>query len=413
MTAIRLGLSAVVALLIFAPTLAQAQSTTQSSEFLRTIANAPELSAAAQRAAAAKERVAAAGRLPDPEIEGMQSRMNGPMGEAADMWEVSLMQPLPKRGERAADRQRSEAAYSMARAEYALMAGELAAETAMALAEASGAERRIQLLKTQLERLAAVLRALEVKLAAGSQGRMADRLTVQTRAASMQLMIEEESRMAADALTGARGRLGLAEDAPLPAFAAPTREEISIETSAPLLVAAARGDEADAMIKMAQASARPMTSVGVRFERERTSMGNEDTVGVAFSSEIPFRSHRYARAEVRAAEAERAAAKTEANAVKFRISSTLTRVDRAQQFAESARRLSGETLERLNAEYDAMIRSASVGGMGQSTVLETVELLEKATEAELQMIRAETAAQAARAELWRYVPVTQFPLPNS
>jgi hypothetical protein len=41
-------------------------------------------------------------------------------------------------------------------------------------------------------------------------------------------------------------------------------------------------------------------------------------------------------------------------------------------------------------------------------VLETVELLEKATDTELQIIRAETAVRVARAELWRYVPAGQF-----
>ena len=66
-----------------------------------------------------------------------------------------------------------------------------------------------------------------------------------------------------------------------------------------------------------------------------------------------------------------------------------------------------------NPLYDSMVRTASVGGMGQSTILEIVELLEKATETELQTIRADTAVQVARAELWRYMPVAQFQLPNS
>ena len=138
-------------------------------------------------------------------------------------------------------------------------------------------------------------------------------------------------------------------------------------------------------------------------------MGDENTVGLAFMTEIPFRSRRYARAEVKAAEAERAAAQTDATAARYRISSTITRVDRAERLAATARRLSQETLGRLNAEYDAMIRSAGVGGMNQtSTVLETVELLEKATDAELQVIRADTAVRTARAELWRYMPVAEF-----
>ena len=392
---------------------ALAGAETNSSEFLKAVSSAPALAAAAQRAAAAKERIAASGRLPDPEVEGMGSRMNGPMDEKSTMWEVNVRQPFPKKGERAADRERASAAFEMAKADYALMAGEMAADTAMALAEAQGAEARIRLLRTQTDRLSAVLRSLEVRLSAGSEGRIADRLTVQTRIASMELMIEEETRMAADALSEARGRLGLAPESPLPAFQAPLGTEVVPEEAAAIKLAEAKTQEANAMIKMARASANPMTSVGLRFERERTAMGNEDTIGIAFMSEIPWRSRRYARAEARAAESERDAARTDASAMRYRINAAITRLSRAEQLAATSRRLSAETLGRLNAEYDSMVRTASVGGMGQSTILEIVELLEKATETELQTIRADTAVQVARAELWRYMPVAQFQLPNS
>ena len=70
--------------------------------------------------------------------------------------------------------------------------------------------------------------------------------------------------------------------------------------------------------------------------------------------------------------------------------------------------VSAETRARLDAEYDAMVRSAGVGGSGESTVLQIVELLEKATDTELQIIRADTAVRTARAELWRYLPADQF-----
>jgi outer membrane protein, heavy metal efflux system len=377
-------------------------------DFLRTIADAPALTAASRRTSAARERVESAGRLPDPLVEGMSSRMVGPMDERSTMWEVNLRQPFPKRGERAADRERAHAGVAMAQADYALMAGEMAADTAMALAEAEGAEARIRILETQIGRLDAVLRSVEVRLASGTGGRIADRLTVQTRIATMQLMVEEERRMAADALSDARGRLGLQPETALPPFAAPTAADVRADEAAALRFAAARADEADAMVKMARASANPMTAVGLRFERERRAMGDGSTVGVAFMSEIPWRSRGYARAEVRAAEAERAAAQTDATAARYRISAALTRLSRAEQLADTARRLSAETLNRLNAEFDAMVRAAGAASMGESTVLQTVELLEKATDTELQVIRADTAVSIARAELWRYVPAEQF-----
>lgn len=400
-----------LSLLAALPAGSSAQSTTLPSEqadLLRAVANAPAVNAAARRTAAARERVDAAGRLADVEVEGMGSRMVGPMDERATMWEVNVRQPLPKRGERAADRERARAAVSMSEADYALMVGEMAADTAMAVAEADGAHARARLLETQVGRLDSVLRSIEARIASGG-GRLADRLTLQSRVASMQLMIEEERRMAGDALAEARGRLGLSPDAPLPAFAAPTAGDIKADEAPAVQLASARMDEATAMVKMARASANPMTSVGVRFENERRAMGDENTLGLAVMTEIPWRSRRYARAEVRAAEAERGAAQTDATAARYRISSALTRVDRAERLAATARRLSSETLSRLNAEFDAMIRTAGVGSsMGESTILQTVEILEKSTDTELQVIRADTAVRTARAELWRYMPASQF-----
>ena len=382
-------------------------------ELLQAVTEAPALTAASRRTAAARERINSSGRLADPEIEGMGSRMVGPMNERATIWEVNVRQPLPKRGARGAERDRARAAVLMSEADYALMAGEMAADTAMALAEAQGAEARILLLEAQIARLDPVLRSIESRLAT-TGGRIADRLTVQSRIAAMQLMIEEERRMAADALAEARGRLGLGPDAPLPAFAAPDVSEINPDDAALVLLAAARTTEANAMIKMAQASTNPMTSVGVRFEQERRAMGNDNTVGIALMTDLPFRSRRYARADVRAAEADRSAAETDATAARYRITAALTRVDRAERLAAVARRLSSETLSRLNAELDAMLSSASVGSgvMGESTVLQTVELLEMATDTDLQVIRSDTAVRTARAELWRHLPTNRFPNPN-
>ncbi len=382
--------------------------------FVRAVVDAPALTAATRRASAARARVDAAGRLPNPEVEGMASRMNGGMEERATTWEVTFRQPLPKRGERAAERERARAGIAMAEADYAVMAGEMAADTAMSLAEAEGAEARVRLLETQIRRLDAVLRSVEVRLGAGSRGRIADRLTVETRIASMQLMIEEERRMAADALALARSRLGLKDDAALPGYAAPTATEVRPDEAPVLRLAAARSEEASAMGKMARASINPMTAVGLRFERQESRMGGDaNAIGLAFMSEIPWRSRGYANAEVRAADAERAAAQTDGQAARYRIHAAITRVERSEKLAQTARRLSGDTLRRLTTEYDAAIGAAGVGGgMGESTVFQTVELLEKATDTELQVIRADTAVRTARAELWRYVPASHFPTPT-
>lgn len=392
---------------------AVATSPASGTSLLDAIARAPALEAARKRVDAARARTGSAGRLADPEVEAMGSRINaGTMGENRDMWEFNVRQPLPRRGERAADRDRAAAAVTLAQADYASTAADLAAEVAMSLAEADGADARARLLAAQLTRMDAVLQSIETRLAAGVTLRLADRLTVQSRVAALQLAQERAEREAADARAAASGRLGLADQAALPAFAAPAPTDINPADAAVIAVASARGVEADAMGRMARASAQPATAVGLRFERERSSMGNEDTVGLAFSSEIPFRGRRYARADVRAAEADRAAAQADARAARPRIAATLSRVERAERLAATARRLAGETERRLAAEHDALSRATSVSPGspmgGEAAVLHAVDILEKSTDTQIQIIEAETAARVARAELWRYAPVPQF-----
>ncbi len=377
-----------------------------AAQLVEALSRAPVLEAARQRIEAARNRIDAAGRLADPEAEGVVSR--GPGNR--DMWELSVRQPLPKRGERAADRDRARAVVTVAEAEYAILAGELAADVAVSLAEADGAQARARVLEMQLGRFDSVLKSIEARLATSATVRFADRLAVQTRIAGMRLEIEEAGRAAQDALAESRGRLGLSSEAAAPTFAAPAVGEISATESAASIVALARAAEADAVAKIARTSAKPATSIGLRLERERGNMGSEDRVGFAFSSEIPWRGPGYARAEVRAAESERSAARAEGTGARFRLATAVSRVERADRLAETARRLGGETQARLDAQYDALVRAAGAGSAAgsESTVLIAVEIFEQAAATQIKVIEAATAAHVARAELWRHVPASRF-----
>lgn len=383
------------------------------TDLLRAVNGSPSLAAAAQRIQAARARTGSAGRLANPEAEVMASRVNAPLAaDNRDLWELTLRQPLPRRGERAADRERAQAAVTLAEADHALAAGDLAADLAAALAEAEGADERARLLVSQRERLQAALRSLEARLAAGVPGRLSDRLSLQTRSDNLQLAIEQARRTADDARLAARARLGLAPTAPLPAFAAPSPSEVDPEDATTLATARARLAEANAMGRLARAGANPMTSVGLRFERERGGMGRQDTVGLAFSSEIPWRSGRYSRAEARAAEAERAAAQSEAEAARHRLAGALARAERAGRLAATARSLAAQTVPRLEAEHLTLTQATGVnagGGMAtESAVLHAVDVLDKSTETRLQVIETETAARLAQAELWRHVPARRL-----
>jgi hypothetical protein len=141
-------------------------------------------------------------------------------------------------------------------------------------------------------------------------------------------------------------------------------------------------------------------------------MGNNDTVGLSFMTELPWRGRRYARAEERAAQAEATAALADADTTRYRIVAALSRVERAERLAEVSQRLAQETHRRLDAEYDTLVRSAGTSAMGNdSSVLMILEVLEKTTDAQLQAIDAEGSALVARAELWRYSPAHRFPSP--
>lgn len=396
------------AALLAALVLGLAAEAAGSDDFLRAVADAPAVVAAARRAEAAAARVDAAGLLPDPEAEGMLSRMNGPMGERTTMAELTLRQPLPRRGERAARRGLAEAAAATARAEVAVASGEVAAEVAAALAEAGTARDRAALVAARRARLAAALAALDARLAGGGGARLAERLALQSRVAALDVELEEAAQAEADALAAARSRLGRAADAALPAFAAPEPGDVRVESAATRRRAEAMMAEAGAMGRVARAETAPMTSVGVRYERADTRMGNEDTVGLALMTDFPWRARRAARAEVRAAEAVRAAGGSDVHASVRALETALARVARADRLAAAARGATESTRRRLEAESDALVRAASIRAGAESTVLLLVELLDQAAEVEARALDAELSARLARAELWRHAPAERF-----
>jgi outer membrane protein, heavy metal efflux system len=403
----------VVRLVLLAALLVPGAGAAGADDLLRAVAASPAVAAAARRADAAAARVDGTGLLPDPEAEGMVSRMNGPMGERTTMAELTLRQPLPRRGERAARSGFARAVAETARTEITVVSAEVAAEVAAALAEADAARARAELAEARRTRLAPALAALEARLAAGGGSRLAERLALQSRVDALELEAAESRRVEADAHAAARGRLGLAPEAGLPAFAAPEPADILPEEVAARRRAVAMMAEAVAMGRLARAEAEPMASVGVRYERADTTMGNEDTVGLALMTDLPWRSRRTSRAEVRAAESTRAAAAEETRAVARQLETDLARVGRADRQAAAARRTADDTRRRLGAEADALVRAASAGRGGESTVLLLVELLDRSAEADLRALDAELAARLARAGLWRHAPADRFPVPAS
>lgn len=401
---------AILGALVIASGIASAAPETTSARLTSVVAQAPAMQAARLRVDAARARLGAAGKFPDPRVEGMASRASNSMEGSWPKYEARLQQPLPKAGERGADKDRARAAVAMAEADFAMMAGEMAADTMMAVAEAEAANAKAALLDAQIERIQQVLASVEARIASG-QGRVADRLALQSRAASMRLMAGKERLMAKDSQCDARARLGLAPKQPLPAFAIPDIARVTHEGSPAARQAIAKSDEAAAMLKMARASAKPMTAIGIQASRELMPTGNEDMVGIALMMEIPWNSRRYARADEAAAAADQAAASADNDVAGFKLEAAIARVDRAARLAGTARRLATETSARLDAEYAGLVRAAAASGaMGaDSTVLMILEILEKQADTQWQVIEADAAHRAAAADLWKYTTLIAPP----
>ena len=368
------------------------------------VRQAPAVEAALRRMDAAMVRATSAGRWADPELEGMYARKEMPM-ERMPMWSASLQQPLPKWGERSAERARARAALDMARADSELMAGEIAMAAAGALAEFDAAQQRTSLQERLLERTQRVKASTDARLGAG-QGRLSESLALQSRVTELQLAIDREKRRAADAEAAVRQQLGLDVSAALPAFDAPDADGIRIDAAPGVRLLEAQKLEADAMGAMARVSARPMTAIRVSFEREEAESGDEDTAGVALMTELPWNSRRYARADVQAAIAERAGRDAEVDVLHRKIEADRARVARLEAFATRTREVVRETRGRVEREYEALITASGATGMQEaSSLLMLLELMDRDTELEMQRIEAETDARMARAELWRYQPL--------
>ena len=376
-------------------------SASPGASLIEAVRQAPAVEAALQRSEAALLRAGVAARWANPELEGMLADKETPE-DRMPMWAVSLKQPLPKYGERSAARARAQAAQAMAEAEADLLAGETARTAAEAIAAYESAGQRMALLTRQLEQTERTRTAVEARLGTG-QGRVSEELALQSRATGLRLALAQEQRRRDDADSELRQQLGLRPDDPRPTFEAPEPDQIQADAAPAQRLVEAQQAEARAMMNMARAEGRPMTSVGVSFEREEVELGNEDTIGVVFMTELPWNSHRYGRAEERAAKAELAGSTAEADALRRRIETDVGQARRLIRLAGETRASVEETQKRVEQEYDALINAAGASGMADgSSVLMLLELLDRSTELAMQSIEAETDARMAQAGLWRY-----------
>lgn len=389
-----------------APTLAPtptdaADPTTRT--FLLTLAQAPQVRALLAQRQAMRHLEAAAGRLADPMLSLGYARKRTPM-ETMPMYEVMLEQPLPRWGERDAARARAAAATQAGGAEIIAELSMLASDVAMALAEIDGLRAQVSEGEAEEQRIAALSRAIDARIASGDAG-VLDRLAIDTRRERLLLRLDDQRRLMADRTAEIRGRLALPPDAALPAFAAPAPETIDPAHTYLSLDAEARRLAALADLQEARAMGRPETAVGLRAEREGADDGNEDTIGLTVSISLPIARGAIAANEDAAFARLRAAAQL-AEAAHWRTNAAIAATRRAITQAERADRLASGLLTRAQAEQQTLSAALASAGGDLTAVL---DLHDRLAELRLAVIEARMQARQAQAGLWVHViPV----LPN-
>lgn len=321
------------------------------------------------------------------------------------MWDVQIEQTLPRWGERDASLSLAAADALAADAEFRMQLGDLAGDMAMDLADGEAARATGLLLDAQIARTSAVDQALVTRIATGSAA-MADRLALMTQLTDLRLERERLTAAFTNSDADVRGRLGLAANELLPAFAAPDPTVIVIEQTPQVVAARARMSQAEARQGEARSQGHPMTAIGLRFERESPDMGNEDTLGLEMRVSLPVYQGSIA-AGVEAAHAQRRAAAQDALTAQYRAQTMLARVARATAVAQRAREAAEVNRSRLDAAYQALAGAA--GAQGEVGVTAILALLDRMTSTERQVIDADAACRAAQADLWRLAP----PLPDS
>ena len=372
-----------------------------ADQFAVALAGSPALAAARAQVEAAERGAAAAGVLPDPMLGVDGGRMHG-MGETGWMYGAMLEQPLPRWGERDAQRAGASAGVRGARAAYRVAVGEHAAGIAAAAAEAAAASATAVVQREALGRIDALRAVIDARVASGAASSI-ELLAIASRRDALELSIAAAERRVADAQAEIRGRLGVPPDAPLPPLALPDPATIDIGRQPAAESARAAQDEAAAAADAAGSRGRPETSVGARWEREDAGLDSQtDKFSLALTVSLPVWRGAY-DAGVEAARARERAAAHEIHAAAWMARSRVERAKRADEQAERAIAVADTARTRAATAAESVLQRVA---SGSASVTEVLDLLDRAAEAREQAIEARLLADTARADLWRLAPPT-------
>lgn len=252
---------------------------------------APQLRASALGVEAASAASAAAGRLPDPQLRfGIDNLpVSGPMaGRFGDdemtMARIGLMQEVPSRARRRAERAMAEADIDVAAAADAIARREARVAAGVAWLDLHYAGRRLATLEEVLSALEPLWEAAPAGVAAGTD-RPAGALTPVLLQAALQ---DRHSRLMADVararaeLTRWTGDADPAASGPAPDLEIdPTGLRAGLERLPTLQAWRAAGSRADAEVALARSGRRPDWAFEVSYGRRDPMFGDMLSVGAS------------------------------------------------------------------------------------------------------------------------------------
>ena len=264
----------------------------------RAVRNAPSLIADTDRIQAAQDDAVRAGRLPDPELQvGMQNlTVTGPEAfvPAADsmtMQTIGVMQQLPSRAARDAERAAAGANLTAASARQVATAQDVRQAAAEAWVALWAAQRKLELLDELKGEADTAVLASKARLAGGT-GNAADALATRAERTELDNQIAAAQAGVVAASANLARWLGAANErslAPPPDFSElpipPAMLLERIDQQAPMLDWTARESKADAAVDAARASKHPDWSVGVSYGRRFG--GRDDMISLNCGVKLP------------------------------------------------------------------------------------------------------------------------------
>ena len=362
------------------------------------VAHAPRVAAARMRRDAARAAANAAGVLPDPMLDAQYMRMpDDSMYGFGGM--VELGQTFPRWGERDGMRAMAAAEVAMADADLAMARGDILARLAMYHAQERAAQAKASAYSENAKRAENLSELIAKSAAATGGARLAEVLTLHSRAQALEVTAREAQIAAADALGRGRALLGLPVSAEVPDPGLPEVTQVDLTRNPRLRLAKAAHLQAQAQLTIATSRSRPEVGVRAGWQREGREAYDEYRVGVSIA--IPVRPSAW-RGPEEAALRRQDAADLDAAGANAEADELLARVGRAREQALRARAVASDTKQRLSLELETIASGAATGEQGSTAML--FERLDMLADIEVMAVMAEAEASMAAAELWMLMP---------